>query len=750
MKLVSKRSKKIAAVSEKTIAQRNASGWAEAIFMRPFIHVLLVIVLGFLVYSNTFKVPFAFDDQLVISQNIGIKDLKQFLGPSLPLKDHLTNFLQGSSRHIGFLSFALNYKVHGLQLTGYHVVNLMIHLTSALLVYGLVLLTFRTPFAADFSQRGVVSHSSLPRLLALFTALLFVSHPVQTQAVTYIVQRLTSLATLFCLASLVLYIRARLAGGGLVTRYVCYGTSIIAAVVAMKTKEISFTLPFMIILYEVMFFQGELKRRILYLVPFFLTAFLIPFSVLGIQIFSAGGLSGGVATGGLAAVDAVVRLASFTRWDYLFTQFRVIVTYIRLLFFPVNQNLDYDYPLYRTFFNPEVVLSFLFLLALFGLGVYLLYASTSKEKSGRFWLRAVSFGIFWFFATMSVESSIIPIADLIFEHRVYLPSVGFFMALMFGVGCISATSLSRARLIGKAFVPVMILVVLALSAATYARNTVWRDGVTLWEDMARKSPGKVRPHYGLGLQYALRERFDDAVREYQAVIRINPDHLESYNDLAAIDIKRNRLDDAAKTLQAAFKISPGYPEGHLNMGVIYEKQGRLDDALREYQAATPTGVWNRETPVRARSNMGVIYEKQGRLADAAREHQAALKLDPDFADAHSNLASVYERQGALDNAISEYKIAIELNPDYARAYHRLGIIYLRMKKIDEAKALLQTAIRLEPANVDARSDLAVAYTMLKLYEQAIKELQTILSIKPDHENARSNLEKIQQMIKQGS
>ena len=125
--------------------------------------------------------------------------------------------------------------------------------------------------------------------------------------------------------------------------------------------------------------------------------------------------------------------ADVSRWDYLNTQFRVIVTYIRLLFFPVNQNLDYDYPIYRTFFTPPVFLSFLFLLGIFCWGIYLLYRSYKSDQANRFWYRLIAFGIFWFFVTLSVESSIIPIQDVIYEHRLYLPSVGFFMAIMSGI-----------------------------------------------------------------------------------------------------------------------------------------------------------------------------------------------------------------------------------------------------------------------------------------------------------------------------
>ena len=251
--------------------------------------------------------------------------------------------------------------MHGLDVTGYHIFNLVIHLLNALLVYWLIILTFRTPYASAYLQKDVLKTSAPYRWIPLFTALLFVSHPVQTQAVTYIVQRFASLSTLFYLASLVLYIKARGSDSSKKARYAFYAGSIISAILAMRTKEIAFTLPVMAVLYEFMFFRGDIKKRVLYLLPLVLTMFIIPLSMLVTQ----GGSTG---ASGIDELTKIAGSVDVSRWDYLNTQFRVIVTYIRLLFFPVNQNLDYDYPIYRTFFTPPVFLSFLVSFGCFLLG----------------------------------------------------------------------------------------------------------------------------------------------------------------------------------------------------------------------------------------------------------------------------------------------------------------------------------------------------------------------------------------------
>ena len=328
------------------------------------------------------------------------------------------------------------------------------------------------------------------------------------------------------------------------------------------------------------------------------------------------------------------------------TQFRVIVTYIRLLFFPVNQNLDYDYPIYRTFFTPPVFLSFLFLLGVFCGGIYLLYRSNKSDQANRFWYRLIAFGIFWFFVTLSVESSIIPIVDIIFEHRLYLPSVGFFMAIMSGIAVIQVKLANQTKAAAKVFVPAMILVVISLSVTAYARNIVWSDEITLWEDVVKKSPYKARPHYHLGAAYEKQGRLDETIREYRTAISLNPH----------------------------------FAQGHYNLGVVYQKQGHLDDAITEYQ----TAIKLRPNQPEIHNNLGVAYEKQGRLDDAMKEYQTAIELKPDYADAHNNLGVVFQKQGHLDDAIREYETAINLNPDYADAHYNLRLAHKKKARLKDS------------------------------------------------------------------
>ena len=354
----------------------GTSSFKANVLLWTVLPLLLITIVGALVYSNTLKSPFQLDDNYLIGDNFTVKDFSYFLEPSKAKGSPFYGALAG--RYIGYLTFALNYKMHGLNVYGYHIVNIAIHILNGLLVYLLVLLTFKTPFLTASSLN---KHSGL---IAMFSALLFVSHPVQTEAVTYIFQRLTSLATSFYLLSLVCYIKAGLEGQTEVkvevknrTKYNTYLSlifsstftfaflSVLFAVLAMKTKENAFTLPIVIAAYEFSFFESPVKQRIQRLLPLILTLLIIPVTLTGPD---------------KSAVSIVTEIsditrgdASISRSDYLFTQFRVITTYIRLLFFPAGQTFDYDYPIFHSFFNKEVFLSFLFLSTIFVYGIYLFY-----------------------------------------------------------------------------------------------------------------------------------------------------------------------------------------------------------------------------------------------------------------------------------------------------------------------------------------------------------------------------------------
>jgi tetratricopeptide (TPR) repeat protein len=309
------------------------------------------------------------------------------------------------------------------------------------------------------------------------------------------------------------------------------------------------------------------------------------------------------------------------------------ITYIRLLFLPINQNLDYDYPLYHSFFEPPVFFSFLFLAALCCLGVYVLYRSRKQGGEGNYSFKLMGWGILWFFITLSVESSIIPIKDVIFEHRLYLPSAGFIMALM-GAIALAVQNVKSRRAVN--IIAAGIIVILLVSGgATYARNSVWQNNIVLWEDVTKKSPFKVRPHINLGIAYDKAGRIDDAIREYLRALQIQPDAELHYNLATAYD-KKGLFDDAVREYLKAIQMRPDFAEAHNNLGSLYGRQGRTEDAMNGFL----TAIQINPDHANAHNNLGILYGMQGRIKDAIREFQTVLSLDPNHAGARKNLEMI--------------------------------------------------------------------------------------------------------------
>ena len=600
-----------------------------AFLSRTLPAVLLILLAGCIVYSNSFQVPFVLDDKQSIVANADIRNLN-----NLPL---------GSTRFVGYLTFALNYHFGGLDVTGYHVVNLLIHLACALLVYALLRLTFQTPyFSASFdvhqgARPGDAASQSQPlrasSFIPLMAALLFVVHPVQTQAVTYIVQRLTSLAALFYLLSLVLYVLARLKaeGGRLKAEgwkvpVLLIAGSVISAILAMKTKEIAFTLPLAVVLYEVFFFQGAWKRRFFCLLPLLATLPIVPLSVLAL-----GESSGDV----LSDVGEQTRASTgMLRQDYLFTQFRVIVTYLRLLLLPINQNLDYDYPIFRTFWTPPVFLSFLLLASLIALAVYL-YARSRFSKGGASTgshqpenrgndalLRLISFGIFWFFLALALESSLIPIVDVIFEHRLYLPSVGAAMAFA-AFFFLTAERFFRRR---GGMVPLLAagLLVVSLGLATLQRNSVWGDEISLWLDVAAKSPQKGRPFNELGVALEEAGRRKEAMESFSLAIGFDPSHYKARYNLADLYLVSGQPEKSLPLLAEAIRIKPDFREGYVKAGAALLRGGRYRDVVVFLEENLDLIGDNGE----ARFYLGAAYAFLGNREAARRELAIVSRLDP--------------------------------------------------------------------------------------------------------------------------
>ncbi len=405
--------------------------------------------------------------------------------------------------------------------------------------------------------------------------MLFLSHPIQTQAVTYIAQRFASLATLFYLAAVLLYVKWRLSKEEERQNPVFFVGALLSGLLAMKTKQISFTLPLLILIIELFFFSPFGKKKLLYVTPFFLALLLTAKPYL---------FNSNLGESTVLGIEIPRETASISRLDYLLTQSRVLVTYVRLLIMPVGQNLDYDYKVFHSFLNAQVLLSFGFLALLVLAAVLFLVKSKTSAFKNEF--KLISFGITWFVVTLLPESSVFPIRDVIFEHRLYLPSFGFFLAATGAI--LAAFRLLRSRLAFRDTRPlaiVLLLIIALLAFATYQRNQVWRNPVTIWEDVVAKSPKKARAHMQLGVAYNAVGRLDDAIREHKIAIKKNPGFYRTYYNLGNVYLKQGEYDKAITQFGKALSIRPDFKQAYYNLGIAYKETGRLREAAQAWELA---------------------------------------------------------------------------------------------------------------------------------------------------------------------
>jgi Flp pilus assembly protein TadD len=461
-------------------------------------------------------------------------------------------------------------------------------------------------------------------LFALVAALLFTAHPLQTQAVTYIVQRATSLAALFYLATLWMYLKARLESA----RH--YRSVFILMLAAMFTKEISFTLPFAILLSDFFFFpptpQDPAGRKLLRWIPFAVFLLIIPLLYL-MNSYLLTRVNGSINI--LPTVTNII-----PRWDYFLTQFRVERTYLRLLFFPVNQCLDYDYRLSSGWGDPDTWAAFSLLFSIFILAIVLF------KKN-----RLLTFGILWFFMTLSVESSLIPLSDVIYEHRLYLPMFGFAIFLTSLLWMVSKSS--------KLFAAISLAIAVLFSGMTYVRNEVWKNPFTLWKDAAKKSPRKWRTYCSLGIACA--NELKDAKT---ALLYFN-----------------KALEAGSYTSVLLSNMATAYSHlGNSKASSYYQEQA-LAFAASETTYARNTLDYNQ----------AVFLRHEKKTPEAIDALKKAIEINPQDHFFYAQLGGLYREAGQEDAAIVSFRKAIKLAPLSQESYNALALLY--DKRGDKEKAL---------------------------------------------------------------
>ncbi len=617
-------------------------------FLKNKLIVLVIFsIVAFAIYSHTISFPFYFDDYDNIENNsaLAISDLSL-----KSLKGAAFTNLSGV-RPLSYFTFALNYYYSGLNTASYRVVNIIIHLINAFLIYLVILRMFNYSSNSDDERRWLA-------ISAFFTALVWLCLPVNTQPVIYIVQRMTTLMTLFYLLTFYLYLCWRES-----KRNLFLGLTFISFALSMISKENGITLPLAILLYELIFTHGgDLKRflkqekRLLSIISAGLTILLIMYS-------------GKIAT----ALQKGYDIRDFSMGERLLTQFRVLTHYLSLLIYPAPGRLSISHYILKStsLFSPiSTFFSFLLVVALFALAIV-----WRKKRP------YLSFAILWYFVTNLVESSIIPL-ELMFDHRVYLPSI-------FIVGVAVDYLVRFLHKKNKAVaIAALCSVALLFGSLSYVRGDVWRDGISLWGDVMRSYPDDPRATLNLGVAYYDRRDVKEAEKYYQKAVDLwsasvyMPERLAgAYNFLADAQKRlgrrnKQKLQTAKQNYLKSIVLRSDDPYPHDGLGNLAYSQKKYSDAKKHYLNALKVNP----NYVPTLLNYGELLFELGEVETATNNFSAALKLSRNSARAYAGLGAISGSRGDNEKALEYFNRALTLNPGNRLLLQNLRLIKQKLKQ----------------------------------------------------------------------
>ncbi len=533
---------------------------------RKSIVIILLLFLILPVYSNSFTAAWQFDDKPNIIDNhyLHLRDLK----PESLIRTFYTQPTDPSNpgtrlyRPIAFLTFALNWYFDKDNAIGYHIVNLLVHFLASVFLFLVILNLLDAP---NLSRQ--FKHNKY--LIAFLSAAMWSLNPIQTQAVTYIVQRMALLAAMFYILSILLYIKCRLSRSSIHRILLLLGCAL-SFLMALGSKENAAPLPAALLLIEVVFFQDLIWKQKK-------TLFWVGSIAVGVLI-----LLGGV---WLLMRDGIISLFNgyearlFTFSERLLTEPRIVLYYLSQIFYPIPTRLsiEHDVVISTSLFQPWTTLpAILLTLLLIGLGF-----SQIRQRP------ILALAILFFFLNHIIESTVLPL-ELIFEHRNYLPSMFIFLPIATGFqwlyDCFSA---NKQSLLTGVLTGLVVLLIVCLGAGTYVRNLAWATELSLWRDAMKKAPQSARPLTNLAWQLAYgsvahESQYDEALKLYEKALSLQKPKLFSssviMNNMAGIYSKQGKHQEAIDLLEKAMVIAPSYSRGRYHLAKLLMVNGKWDRA----------------------------------------------------------------------------------------------------------------------------------------------------------------------------
>ncbi|MGA2192495.1 MAG: tetratricopeptide repeat protein [Nitrospirota bacterium] len=588
-----------------------------------------VLTIGFaaiLVYLGTLHSPFLYDDFHTIVDNPYITDLKYIPEYFLVAKANSDKLEHSSWRPLWYLSFALNYRLGGLDTLGYHLFNIILHTLNSLLVFFLALL--------------ILKDRDKKLLSALIAGLVFALHPVQTEAVSNIVGRSALLAAFFYILAFILYVTFRDTG-----KKKWAALAGLSFLLALTSKENAVTLPLMVLAYEYIL-RGREKKPKAFIAALVLTSVL--FSAFRLYI-------GYIGPHPTMPRNLLVNCM---------TEAYVVPLYILKAVFPFNLNIDHDVPDIVSILDPRLLVSIFVLAAIF----YMLYRLWRANRTAGF------LGL-WFFVALIVETAM-PIADVMVEHRLYLPLAGPSILAGLAAGALASSVAGRRKLI---LAVAGVAAFVSLGAATVARNAVYRSETSVWMDSAGKSPLKARPLYMSGLSLWRQGDLEGAVGLMERAVQLEPNTI-TLTGLGVVLVQLHRDQEAFSCFNQVLSADHDNVQAHYSLGTIYLMRKDYVGAIRELE----TTVRLAPDMAKAHRNLGSAYYRAGELDRSIDEYARALSLAPLDKDSIFNIAVAYERKGEKKLAVQYFRLYLKNYPgDTEREYDDAARVQKEIERLEK-------------------------------------------------------------------
>lgn len=602
---------------------------------------ITVALVAIACYANAFRTPFVLDDQVSTIDDPRIHGLSRAIKENFQLPETAV-----TGRPVVAMTFALNYAISGREPFGYHIVNIVLHILCTLLVGAIAESALRSPAVPEYLRERSIG-------LAYSLALIFAAHPIQTEAVTYIVQRTELMWSLFFLLTLYCSLRAwheRLAIWSPLAGAAC--------LLGVGCKENMVVAPVLVLLYDWAFISQSireaLRRHLRHHVMLFASWILL------VWIVSQGARRGSAGFG-----------LGVTPLDYLRTQMCVIPGYVKLVFWPSDLVAAH-------FLTPVKSWSQCWWEAFLVLGMIVAAVIIFIRNC------PAGFPALWTIIILAPTSSFVPIAtEMAADRRMYLPMLGVVWYAIWGVFTLSrrvGVNGLREKWIRYARAAAVGATVLALGVLTYRRNRDYRSEAAIWADIAAKQPESVAAAFGYGKALVDSGEIDAGAAQYERALKLSPGHymtllhygqamnkaqqipravmllresVQAKPDFAESNYWLGRMlarthnnVEAVSYLNEAIRLKPDYAEAYVDLAILQSINGRDDEAIGALETAKKIAPENAD----ARFNLGVLYAKRGRLADARVELEAAALLDPDDSDPQFRLAEIYRQMGDAERA----------------------------------------------------------------------------------------------------